>query len=59
MSSLYAGYPEWVARSLLAQAEAYRALGQTGQAAQLYDEVMESYPGTPFAETARTERKAL
>jgi len=59
MSSLYAGYPEWIARSLLEQAEAYRQLGQTGQAAQLYDEVIESYPGTPFAETATNEREAL
>jgi TolA-binding protein len=59
MSALYAGYPEWIARSMLAQAQAYRQLGQTGQAAQLYDEVIQSYPGTPFAETARNEREAL
>lgn len=59
MSSLFAGYPEWIARSLLEQARAYRALGQTGQAAQLYDEVTQSYPGTPFAETAQNERNAL
>ena len=59
MSSLFAGYPEWIARSILEQARAYRALGQTGQAAQLYDEVTQSYPGTPFAETAQNEREAL
>lgn len=59
MSSLYAGYPEWIARSLLEQAATYREMGQTGQAVQLYDEVVQSYPGTPFAETARKERKAL
>ncbi|MFB6248632.1 MAG: tetratricopeptide repeat protein, partial [Salinibacter sp.] len=59
MSSLFAGYPEWIARSLLEQARAYRALGQTGQAAQLYDEVLQSYPGTPFAQTAQKERDAL
>ena len=59
MSSLYAGYPEWIARSLLEQAKSYREMGQTGQAVQLYDEVVQSYPGTPFAETARKERKAL
>ena len=59
MSSLYAGYPDWIARSLLEQARAYRQLGQTGQATQLYDEVIESYPGTPFAETATDEREAL
>ncbi|PSQ95799.1 MAG: hypothetical protein BRD55_09225 [Bacteroidetes bacterium SW_9_63_38] len=59
MSSLYAGYPEWIARSLLEQAMAYRDRGRTGEAVKLYDEVVESYPGTPFAETAREERKAL
>lgn len=59
VSSLYAGYPEWVARSTLKQAEAYQQLGQTGQAAQLYEEVIESYPGTPFAETAQKKRDAL
>jgi TolA-binding protein len=59
MSSLFAGYPEWVARSLLEQARAYRQMGETGQAAQLYDEVAETYPGTPFAETAEEERDAL
>jgi TolA-binding protein len=59
MSSLFAGYPDWVARSLLEQARAYRQTGETGQAAQLYDEVIDSYPGTPFAETAEDEREAL
>ncbi len=59
MTSLFAGYPEWVARALLEQARAYRQLGQTGQAAQLYDQVAEEYPGTPFAETAQSEREAL
>lgn len=59
MSALFAGYPEWVARALLEQARAYREIGETGQAAQLYDEVTESYPGTPFAKTAKEEREAL
>ena len=59
MSSLFAGYPEWVARSLLEQARSYREMGQTGQAAQLYDEVTETYAGTPYAETAQQEREAL
>jgi len=59
MSSLFAGYPEWIARSLLEQARAHRQLGETGQATQLYDEVVNSYPGTPFAETAERERNDL
>lgn len=59
ISSLFAGYPDWVARSLLKQGDAHQRLDQPGQAAQLYDEVIESYPGTPFAETAREKREAL
>ena len=59
MPSLFGGYPEWVARSLLEQGRAYQQIGETGQAAQLFDEVMESYPGTPFADSARTARESL
>jgi len=59
MPSLFAGYPEWEARALLEQARAYRDLGETGQAIQLYDEVRESFSGTPFAKTAREEKQSL
>lgn len=59
MSSLFAGYPEWVAKALLEQARAYNQTGETGQAAQLYDEVMKKYSGTSFADTAEKERNAL
>lgn len=59
MPSLFAGFPEWEARALLEQARSYRALDQTGQAVQLYEEVQEQYPNTPFAETAAEERQSL
>lgn len=59
MSSLFRGHPDWIARSLLEQARAYRQLNQSGQAARLYDEVIQSYPSTPFARTAKSERQAL
>ncbi len=59
MPSLFAGYPEWEARAMLEQARAYRGLGETGQAVQLYEEVAETYAGTPFAETARNEKQSL
>ena len=59
MSSLFGGYPEWIARALLEQGRAYRQLGETGQAAQLFDEVVQSYPGTPYADSARTARESL
>jgi len=59
MPSLFAGHPEWIAQALLEQARAHRQIGQTGEAAQLYDELVKNYPGTPFAETAKEEREAL
>lgn len=59
MSSLFAGHPEWVARGLIEQARAYRQMGETGQAAALYEEVTESYSGTEFARTAQKERDEL
>jgi TolA-binding protein len=59
MPSLFAGYPEWVARSLLEQARAHRQLGQTGQANELYDRVLREYSGTSFAQTARDEQAGL
>ena len=59
MPSLFAGYPEWVARSLLEQARAHRQIGQTGEANQLYEQVIREYSGTPFARTAGDEQEAL
>ena len=59
MPSLFAGYPEWEARALLEQARAYRDRGETGQAVQLYEEVQESFSGTPFAKTARNEKQSI
>ncbi|MFP4228760.1 MAG: tetratricopeptide repeat protein [Salinivenus sp.] len=59
MSSLYGGHPEWIARALLEQGRAYEQLGETGQAAQLFDEVVDSYPETPSADSARSARESL
>lgn len=59
MPSLFAGYPEWEARALLEQARAFRDLGETGQAVQRYDQVLNAYPGTPFADTAREEKSSI
>lgn len=59
MPTLFGPYTEWVARSLLLQARALLRLGQRGDAVRLYDRVMDEYPDTPFAETARQEKEAL
>lgn len=56
---LFAGYPDWLARGLLAQARAFRSLGQRGDAVRLYDRLIEQYDDTPYAETARQEKEAL
>jgi TolA-binding protein len=56
---LFSGYSEWVARSYLAQARAFRRLGNTGEAARMYDALLQDYPDTPFAETAQNERSGL
>lgn len=59
MPTLFAGYPEWMARGYLAQARAYRQLGQSGEAVRLYDRVMQEFADTPFAQTAAKEKEAL
>jgi TolA-binding protein len=59
MPSLFAGYPSWIARSFLQQADAYQQLGQPGEAARLYDRVIQEHAGTRFAETAREAKNAL
>jgi len=59
MPSLFAGYPEWIARSLLEQARAHQQIGQTGEASDLYDRVVREYSGTRFAQTARDEQATL
>lgn len=59
MTALFAGYPTWIARSFLQQAEAYQQLGQTGEAARLYDRVIQEHAGTRFADTAQQEKSAL
>lgn len=56
---LYSGFNEWVARGFLEQARAFRQLGQTGDASQVYDRVIEEYGGTAHARTARQEKEAL
>lgn len=59
MPTLFAGYPEWMARGYLLQARAYRRLGETGEATRLYDRVIQDYSDTAYAQTARREKEAL
>lgn len=59
MSVLYPGNPQWEAQAYLTQARAFRRLGQTGEAAQMYSRVIEDFADTPHARTAATERSRL
>lgn len=59
LATTYAGFDEWVAQGFLVQARAHRRLDQPDEARRLYDLVMDSFPDTPYAETARQEKAAL
>ena len=59
MPVLYAGFPNWLARGYLLQARAFRSLGQTGDASQLYDRIIQDFSGTPYAEEAAREKASL
>lgn len=59
MSILFPGFDEWLARGYLAQARAFRSLGEIGNATSTYDRVIEEFSGTPYARTAEQEKEAL
>ncbi len=52
VSTLFSAFDEWVARSMLATAESYRQMGQTGRANQTLRDVVERFPETEFARRA-------
>jgi len=59
MPVLYAGFPDWMAQGYLLQARAFRSLGRTGDASQLYDRIIEEYGGTSYAQEATREKASL
>jgi TolA-binding protein len=50
---LYEAHDEWVAKSLLKQAESYIQMGQRGEARSTLNTLIESFPGTPQAQEAQ------
>ncbi len=52
VSTLYEAYDQWVARAMLATAESYRLMGQSGRASQMLRDVIERFPDTEFSRTA-------
>ncbi|HMB91602.1 MAG TPA: tetratricopeptide repeat protein, partial [Rhodothermales bacterium] len=59
METLYIAYPNWLAQSYLLQARAFRNLGENGNAARMYDRVIEEFRGTRYAEQATQEKANL
>ncbi len=57
VARLYA-YPKWQAGSLLQGAKCRELLGEPEEAARLYEEVLEEYADTPFAEQAKQRLEA-
>ena len=56
---LYPNYTDWVAQGYLTQARAFRTLGQTGEAARLYDLIITQYAGSEAAAVAAREKAEL
>ncbi|PIQ62012.1 MAG: hypothetical protein COV99_07540 [Bacteroidetes bacterium CG12_big_fil_rev_8_21_14_0_65_60_17] len=53
MSTLFPGYPEWMARSLGLQGRAFEQMDNPGEALRIYRELVSTYPDSPVAEHAR------
>ncbi|GIV62373.1 MAG: hypothetical protein KatS3mg044_1239 [Rhodothermaceae bacterium] len=59
LSVLFPAYTEWQARGYLIQAHAFLRLNQKGEAARIYDILINQFAGTPFAEQAAREKASL
>ena len=59
MSVLFEGFTDWVCRGYLSQSQAFINLGQRGDAAQLYDRVIDECSGTPYATQATNAKATL
>jgi TolA-binding protein len=53
MQALFAGYPEWLAKSYFQQGRAFEALGNPGQAIRLYDIVVSMYTDSSVFKSAQ------
>jgi TolA-binding protein len=59
MQALFAGYPRWLSRSLYAQAAAFEAQDNRGQAIRLYQTIISMYPDSEEAPQAKTRVEEL
>ena len=56
---LFIGYSDWVAEGYLLQARTFARIGQTGEAARVYDQILMEFSGTSYAQTAQQEKDEL
>ena len=59
MQALFAGYPEWLAKSMFAQGTAFEEQGNAGQAARIYESIVAMYPDSEEAPQARTRLEVM
>lgn len=59
MQALFAGYPDWLSKSLFVQAGAFESQGNTGQAVRLYETILAMYPEGNEVESARERLEDL
>ena len=52
VNALYEAYDQWVAKAMLATAESYREMGQSGRANQTLQDVVERFPDTEYSRQA-------
>lgn len=59
MPARFAGYSDWMARAYLEQARALRALRRDGEALQIFDTLINTFPEHPAAADAKREKEAI
>ena len=59
MQALFAGYPQWLARSTFSQGQAFESLGDRGQAIRLYQMIQSMYPESDVAVLAAARLEDL
>ena len=59
MQALFAGYPEWLAKSFFVQATAFELQGNIGQAVRLYELINSLYSDSSIADEASTRLRGL
>ena len=59
MQALFAGYPRWLARAMLAQGNAFEEQNNPSQAIRLYESILAMYPDSDVAPQAQNRLEVL